>query len=235
MIDDRAGSSQLAHLIPGSHLVRLPSADVAFPGHGPDGEVLVGVEVKSVQELVSAIQSGRLQGTQVPGMLGDYDVVWVAYYGLYRRGGEGELEMWRGGEWRAWSIGKRPVPWSYVESFLMTLAASGVRVKHAHSLKELAHWVHLLARWWGKAWGKHRGLCGFDNSRVPTLMPGMDEREHMRAKMAMCLPGVGYERARAVAAHFPSVEEMVGATEGEWEEVVGVGKVVARAVKEAMK
>lgn len=241
LIDDRAGSIDLADTpaLRGQHvLTRLDSADVCWQGNGPEGAALIGIEVKTVSDLLQSSSNGRLQARQLPAMMRDYSYSWLLYYGEWRAGGQGQIEYRKEGDryWRAYRQGKRELPAAYIDSFLMTVQMSGVRVQHCQSLNAAAEWLACAARWWAKPWSAHRGMQTFDNSRelAHSLMPGMDDGMMLRARVAAQLPGVGYQRACQVARHFPSVRAMVAAQRAEWQKVEGVGKVIAATVDEAM-
>lgn len=247
LIDNRAGSGDLIAYPPlNAHgeLCRLSAGDVAITGNGPRGTVRVGVEVKSITDLISSFSNGRLQDTQIPGMQKEYDVLWLLYYGVYRPSPvDGSLEILRGKRgWQTYQIGARAVPYGYVESFLLTLTAVGVHVKRVQHLRkdealaECAEWIGVLARWWSKPWAKHRGMHAFDFSGAMSLgMPGVDAHTHMLARFAMQLSGVGYDRALAVARHFQSIIDMVAADESEWAKIPGIGKVIAGSAVSEMR
>jgi ERCC4-type nuclease len=238
LVDDRAGSRELVRYEPVKslgELTRLDSADVALAGNGPDGAVLIGVEVKSVWDLVSSANTGRLQATQVPAMLEEYDVSWLLTHGGYRAANDGRLMIYSGNRWRGFKLGKRPVPYGYVEALLLDLAAMSIHIKHAGSVNEAAQWLGVLHRWWNKPWDKHRGMRTLDKSHDVGLMPHMTAEQQLRAKVAAQLPGVGFERAIAAARYFDSVLAMVNAHPAEWERVEGIGKVIAKAVAEAVR
>lgn len=238
-VDDRTGSNRLMRYEPfatDGELVRMDFGDVAFVGNGPDDEpVMVGVEIKSIFDLISSMDTGRLQGTQLPGMLENYGAPWLVYYGEYRPGRDGVLEIRRGKFWRNHRIGTRYVPYGYVESFLFDLVISGVAVKHVIDEATAAAWIGCLYRWWSKPWSKHKGLRALDRSGKPSLLPDMDPDTRFRAMVAKELPGVGFERAIAAARYFPSVEAMINASAAEWAEVEGVGKVIAKAIYAAVR
>lgn len=237
-VDDRAGSKDLMKYEPVrtiGELCRLDSGDAMICGSGPgDASVLIGVEVKSIFDLISSMNTGRLQDTQLPALLSTYDIAWVLIYGNYRPGARGQLEIRGGGTWRPFKLGAREVPYGYVEGFLLDLAATGVHVRHSYNASEAAQWLGVLHRWWSKPWSMHKGLRALDRSREVSLMPGMDAGTHQRARIAAQLPGVGFERAVAAAAHFASVSDMVNADAAEWARVSGVGKVIAKAVVAAI-
>lgn len=238
-IDDRAGSAELMKypaIAAVAELTRLEFGDVAIVGNGAGDEpTLVGVELKSIWDLVSSINTGRLQATQVPGMLALYQIRWLLFFGGYRPGRDGTLELAKGASWRTMRLGSRIVPYGYVEALLLDLAAVGFNVKHVDTEAAAAQWLLVLNRWWLKPHNKHRGLHKFDESGQPSLLPQMDDITHLMARVAKELPGLGFERALAAARHFGSVEHMINAEVGEWREIPGVGPVIAKAVVDVIR
>lgn len=243
LIDYRDGSKDLLKYLPSTLAVEttLEFGDAMVMGYGPsDSIVSVGVEVKSVSDLLSSVNTGRLQGHQLPGMLRDYAVPWLLYYGSYRPGDSGNLEVRRGKTWTNFRLGSRPVPYIYLEGILLDLCAVGIRVKHVFNAEEAAAWLICLHRWWSKKWSEHKGLKVFDCSKEVSLLPGLSAEQEQIATIAQKLPGIGFDRAMAVAHHFPSVERMILAGAGEWAEIVvnnhaRIGWVVARAVVGAIE
>lgn len=242
-IDDRAGSRDLIHHPPLdsiAELTRLTSADVCCVGNGPDGPVLVGVEFKSIYDLISSSSTGRLQATQIPSMLSEYDVVWLLYYGTYRCGPDGSLQLRRGKSWQSYALGSRPVPYGYVEGLLLTLSALNVCIKHVYDPVQAAEWVGCLSRWWSKPWSKHKGMRTIDrspkgSSPTPSLLPGVSDDLSLRVRIAAQLPGVGFERALSAARYFPDVVSMVNASATEWSKIPGIGKVIGQSVERAVR
>ena len=49
-----------------------------------------------------------------------------------------------------------------------------------------------------------------------------------------CLPGIGPKRAKSLLAHFKSVEKIICAGEREFQEVEGIGKETARAIRKVL-
>lgn len=238
LIDDRAGSRSLASLPPLDSLAvltRLDAGDVCLAGNGPRGPVSVGVEVKSLADLIASIDTGRLSETQVPPLLHAYDVPYVAFYGEYRCGEGGVLETRfsaEGGKrWGVFRAGTRKYYYRGLESYLLTLSALGVRVRHDVSPASCASWLGALAAWWAKPWSEHTGLHQLDCSREPSLLPGFDDETMARVRVAAALPGLGFSRgqsrAAAAALHFPSIAAMMTADERAWQEVPGIGKGLA--------
>lgn len=240
LIDDRKGSADLveyAPLYPLGELCRLDSGDVCFVGNGPEGPLMVGIEVKSVWDVLASSATGRLQATQITTMLDEYDVCWLLYYGEYRpASGTNHLRV-KGerGKWRTATLGRdTPLPFSYIEKLLMDLAATGVRVKHVPDKQQAAMWIRFLYDWWSKPWDKHKGLRTFDNSRQVSLLPGMDDAMLRRARVASCLPGLGFEKAVVAAQRFGTIREMLEATQEDWMSIHGIGPTLSKGIVRAV-
>lgn len=239
-VDDRAGSSDLIpYLVPDVEPCRMEFGDAMVIGNGPAGLTTVGVEVKSISDLMQSANTGRLAGHQLPGLLATYDVSWLLGFGPYRPGPGGVLQVstGKGGRvhWKSFRLGSRLVPYGYLESFLFDVQSTGCRVKHVYDAEEAAIWLRSLHRWWSKAWTAHKGLKQFDCSKDMSLLPGLSPAQDQMARVAKELPGVGFGRAVAVASHFASISEMMSADARVWATIPGIGKVIAEAVVAAIQ
>lgn len=237
LIDDRAGSKDLIvqDCLKGlAELTRLDFGDVMILGNGPTGSVAVGIEVKSIWDVISSASNGRLMDTQVPGMLGCYSHCWLLVYGQWRSGRrDGLLHIKRGTDkWELFKLGKSCLPYSYLEHLFTELTMMGVHVATVPTEADAAQWIASMSSWWHKKWTDHKAHRVFDNSSTEArLRPVMlDKNVRARADIASKLPGVGFERSIAAARHFKSVREMVNAPESEWVKVPGIGKGVAKSI-----
>lgn len=236
IIDDRAGSRELVFIPPLDELAclsRLEAADVAITGNGPVGVVSVGIEVKSVTDLLQSEGNGRLRD-QLEGMLRAYDVCWLLTYGEYRAGPCNRLEIVRGSRWRTHRVGKHDVPYGYLEGVLLTANTAGISHKHVNDENQVAAWLACLERWWDKPWAKHRSFHKFNRAGGMSVVPDLAPDILQKMRIAADLPGVGWERALAAAASFPSVKAMINASEQEWCDVPGIGKVIAKQIVRAV-
>lgn len=98
LIDDRSGSKDLIKHPPLDSigvLTRLEGADVCINGQDETGkDILIGLEVKSIADLVSSMANGRLQDTQTPLLVKNHDVSWLICYGGFRPAAEtGQLQI----------------------------------------------------------------------------------------------------------------------------------------------
>lgn len=240
IVDRRDGSAALAYtsaLRDCCAVGTLEFGDVALSGHGPnDTTISVGVEIKSVDDLLSSISTGRLAGHQIPGLLKSYDHSWLGVFGEVRPGPDNYLEIRRHGKWMHFKLGRHPVPYSYLEGWLLTAQMfSPIRIKWCHDLDDMAAWIAVFDRWLSKPWDKHKGMSVFNRSQEIAIPIGADPVEAQIAKLAADLPGLGWTRAWAVAKNFESVAEMLLADVDDWRKVPGIGPTIAKSVYDTIR
>lgn len=233
LVDDRVGSRdlvpQLKALGCNPALAHLDFADVACFGYGPaDANYDIGIERKTISDLLHSIESGRLTGHQIPGLRQDYDVGYLVVEGLWRAGPEGVLEVFRG------VPGQRPTwqppygrPWMYADvvSLLNSITVQGeIHVVRTGTRNETCLAIHGLMTWWGKRWREHRTLKVIHGTR-PALAP-MHTPSLLRV-MAAQIPAIGWEWSGVVERTFGSVAEMVEAPVEVWSELRPWGRTRA--------
>lgn len=237
LLDDRIGArdlqTPLERLGVEVEPVRLDYGDCAWLGHGEAGPdtMQVGCELKTISDLLDL---DRLSGHQLPGLLRQYDRVWLIVEGLYRPGTDGVLEVWINAAtgWQPLRRGTRGYTYREVDHLLATLELrAGLYVRRSTTRIETAHIVAALYTWWrGKAWDEHRAHLrlarGMD---VALLTP-----PPLRRLVANQLPGIGHAKSAAVAAHFPSTRALVLADRAEWARVDGIGPTIAARITEAL-
>lgn len=236
-IDDREGSKELhpRFLMKYSPvLVRLDYADAAFEGKGPDGNVDIGVERKVIGDLLSSISTGRLSGHQVPGLVNEYYRVYLIVEGYWRAGDSGIIEIKSGSRWNLIRHGRR-YRYKDVLSYLSTLETmAGITVRFTHTITETIATIQSLYDWWQKAWDTHKAHMQISKP-PPRAMYLNPNGPSLLRRVAVELPGIGYERVKYVEAVFHTVEEMVMATREDWQNVPGIGKVTAGNVFKALR
>src|SRR5574342_372474 len=160
IVDDREKGAMFVGCLPHGlyQLGRLEYGDVSFVGNGPDDTpVLVGIERKSIGDLLNTITSGRFAGHQLPGLINSYNVVYLIVEGLYRPGPSGLLELRYGAGWAPNEMGRR---WMYneVECWVSTMEEkAGLRLRRAPGPPETAAIIQSLHQWWcSKEYEDHR-------------------------------------------------------------------------------
>jgi len=246
VVDRRMGSKELAPLfLPygiQAEVKELEFGDVVFEGYGPAGRCLIAVERKRIEELAASIETRRLSGHQLPGMAEQYDYCYLIVEGIWRPGPDGGLQIGSGNFSLEQSFGGRwfrsrnGLTYRAVDNYLSTLELrAGVVYRRSLDAEETVAMVVDLWRWWQeKTWEEH-------SSHLAVYAPA-EQRGRLRLerraiplaeKWAMQLPGVD-TRARLVANHFGSARAMACATEQQWMEIDGIGKVTAKKAVRAI-
>lgn len=235
-IDDREGSKELADLVTDGILTRLEFGDAFFTGCGPDGDVDIGVERKTVGDLINSISTGRLSGHQIPGLIKTYYKVYLIVEGVNRaHPANGELEILKGSKWRNLDRGGRVFSYHAMWGYLNTLEImTGVIVRSTDSIKATATMIESMYRWWQKAWKSHKGHLQMHKEGPPTALMRVGKPSLIR-RIAAELPHIGWQRSLDVEKKFGSVEEMVMAGEEDWTSIEGIGKATAKQVMEALR
>lgn len=238
LLDDRTGSGDLLPLLKTlgvpTTLTRLEFGDAALMGSGPDGAPRsIGIEVKTVQDVLACIGDGRFAGHQLPGLVAHYDQVWLVMEGTYRPSKEGILEVFRRGYWHgAYANKSSSAMYKGLDSWLMTMEIkAGVRFRRTGDRWETARVIADLYWWWTRGWDEHKSHLAMHQTAPDALLlrkPGL------LRKVAAQLPGVGWTRSQDVDRHFKSVREMACASPREWVKVPGIGKVLADRLFKAL-
>lgn len=237
-IDNRVGSKDLYPLLPPAKakLGRLPFADAAFLGNGPNNiPVLVGVELKRIGDAINSMETGRFAGHQLPGLLASYNVVYLVVEGIWREGEGGLLEVRKGRMWHPMAHGRRQYMVRELENWLTTQEIlGGVKIRTTTSPKSTAQLLLHLHNWWtSKDYNDHRSHMALDNSN--DLTHGLLTKPDLKWRLAKELPGVGWQRGKDMAESFDTPLEMLNASVDRLVEVGGVGKGTAGKVYKALR
>lgn len=201
-------------------LTRLAAGDVTFPGHGPDGGLVkVGIEVKTLADCLSSLDSGRLVGTQLPGLCSAYPYRYLLIQGIWRPDAQGILSVPKFVAWgkRTWGdAGHGRRRWTYIgfmRSLNSILVQAGVWWLRTTSLRESTWLVYALAAWWGDEWDQHSTLKAMHHRTPPRSHL---TRPSLLRKWAADIPHIGWEYSTAVEAAFGNAVTMASADVAAW-------------------
>jgi ERCC4-type nuclease len=231
-LDNRVGSKDLLPLLPKNtaELTHLEYGDAMFLGRGVDDvPIVIGIERKRINDMLTSMTSGRLSGHQLPGLTACYDVVYVVVEGLWRPNPrDGILEVPGRNGWRAVSLGARRFMVKELWSFINTLQLlAGVYVWRTGTARATAQWITNLYHWFNsKPIDAHKSHVAqhIQYAQLSTKQPPLVQR------VAAQLPGVGFGRSKTIAKRFDSLLDMVLASERDWREIDGIGKVLAKRI-----
>lgn len=209
----------------------MPSGDVEIVGCGPGGRpLLVGVEYKKIPDVLACVRDGRF-AEQARKMRASYEVCWLLVEGEWELGAKGALAVRERGGYRE----RGGHTYQEVAAWLLTMSQrAGVLMWHTRDQEETVAWLRTLYWWWtSKDFEEHRAHC--DWYTPPPSSEALFEEPTLVQRIAAVLPGIGTHRAYQAAKVFGSVREMVNATEREWAEIEGIGKVTAKRLVEVCK
>jgi len=218
--------------IPGAEVTTLEYGDFAFEGEGPEGPVLVGLERKTITDLINSMKSGRLAAHQMVGMKRTYNHTYLLIEGIYRRDKDGCIEVLKGrNQW--WG---QDLKVDAINNFVNDLAVVfGVIPLFPRGSRDTCLTVVGLAMWWGKPWALHSAYQGMDyydsgDGLITGLIPPSTV-----TRMAFQLQGVGKDKAAAIGERFQTPKEMCDATEEDWKGIDGIGKTLAKRITQIVR
>jgi ERCC4-type nuclease len=202
LLDDRAGSVELAEPLAAAglpvELTRLEFGDVCFLGRGEGGApLMIGLEHKRISDLVQSLNTDRLAGHQLPGLITAYERAYLVIEGDWSVDERGRVVVpskWRGQQQPL----KGAPPASVLEQRVMTLETrGGLRVRWTRSQKETVRYVSALYRFWSdRDLDDHR-------SHLAVHAPDLDSAlrvpiSDFRKGLMMLAPGVGMALSKSI-------------------------------------
>lgn len=191
-------------------LAKMPFGDFWFWGHGPSGRCKIGVERKTLSEIVSAIGDNRFIGHQLPGLLKAYAYTFIVIEGdRYIDPKSGLLNP------LALSfLPRRAHVYQTVQKFELTLMLKGgVRVVYTKNKTHTALFVRALHDWFSERWAAHKSVYQVEEDKPDQAI--LSDRT-MKRKVANQLTGLAWTRSLKADAYFRSIVEMVNASAEEW-------------------
>jgi ERCC4-type nuclease len=233
LIDRRVGSKELAvplmQMEVPFEITTLSFGDVALMGNGPDGPTPIGVERKTVRDLANSLLSGRLVGHQLPGLVANFTHAWLVVEGTWREGEDGLVELPNG---RGWHTMTPTMLARNLQTWLLTIEMrGGLKIRQTYDVVETARFVASLHQWWtGKAWDEHKSHLALYQAPDQSLFV----KPSLVRRIAAELPGIGFDKSKAVERYFPTAFELIAADEKEWQNIDGIGKTLAKKIVGAL-
>jgi ERCC4-type nuclease len=230
LIDDRKGSKELQKYISSpSKLVRMGYGDFAFQGNGPNGTVGIGIERKSIPDLISSIVSGRLTGHQLIGLVNSYDYVSIVADGPIKTNKDGHVLIPKGkNKWVPVMLKDKPLSRSFLDNYLYSLFITTDIWSHfTPSAKQTGLWIDSQYDWWQKKWTEHKAHLGFYVPKPPRPMFLKPSLVH---RMIKEIDKVGWEKGLSISKNFRCMADIVLSDVNDLQKVPGVGKVLAQRI-----
>lgn len=226
-------------------VTEMLAGDFAFEGNGPNGRLLIGIERKSIGDMLSSMRSGRYAGFQMPNMGLDFDVCYLLIEGIWRPNSQGMLEVpakikgkrvWApyrhslaAKQWNR--ADNRPYLYSELDKHLCTVELKkNVAIVRAGGKLEMIWQVINRYQWWQKGWDEHDSADPIKTQAEVSFTRISDCR-----KFANIVPGIGWKRSADVARVFGSIDACCRASVAQWCEVPGIGQSTAKKAYEFIR
>lgn len=247
LVDDREGSKQLytsleKYGLP-CELTRLDFGDVCFVGRGEKGvPVNVGIEHKTIADVVTSLRNNRLSDHQLTGMRDLYKYCWLVIEGEPIYDGQGML-MRRVGRQKFKALGMT-ITEMFKRLTVLHLCA-GLNWLHFHTRRDTVRWIDAIYHTFtDKDLDKHKSHLGIYEG------PAIGHQSTFR-RVLRPLPGVGNALLSVAEKKFvnkitgqPSITRAITASAKEWADLemlsdkgrrVKFGNVKAEKLKESVK
>lgn len=240
-VDDRQGSgsgpNDITKLLSKKRNVefektRLEYGDVLFEGNGPDGRISIGIEIKTIGDLVNSMTTGRLASKQLPDLTKNCDFTFLLIVGQTREN-HGLLEECKNNYWFPVKYVGRTTTYTAFQSFILAIQVGfGCNILYADNLKEAVNTIVNTYRWFNKEWDSHTTLHATHDPPKPKRYA---TKPTLVEEMASRIKGIGWKTAREIGRVFPTPEDMVLADVNTWLEIPGVGKTLAEKIVRQLK
>lgn len=207
----------------------LPFGDAAFEGKGPDGPIAVGIERKSLHDMLNCIDDARYTGHQRIGMKQLYTVSVLLIEGHWKPHEPQGLMMegFSGGiSWGYCRYRSQRVMYSKLYRYLISVALSGVIVTYSRDLFHTAYNIHEWFHYFQKPWDRHTSLMELQVLNIPTLRA----KPTLVRKWANDLEGIGTKLSLDAERLFKKPITLAQADESEWLRIPGVGVKTAQQI-----
>jgi ERCC4-type nuclease len=224
----------------------LEFGDFAFEGYGRDGAITIGVERKTLSDLINCMTDARYVDHQLPGMLRTYGESYLLIEAMIKAGDGGTLQHWAY-DYRKKAPGwvdfgytnrnghtKKPYTYNQLDGFLWTLRrVAGVQVMRSRSMEESAILVRNLWNHAQKPIDQHSSLHKFASNN--TIVDTFRQEPDLLQRVAALLPGVGWKKSLALSREFDTVSEMLLASQSRLTQVEGIGKALAERIYKSVR
>lgn len=231
-VDYNKGSIELLPLILANGVKaersHLPSADFCFEGNGPDGPISIGIERKTLHDLLNSIETARYN-RQRADMKNMYDISVLMVEGHYRPHDPQGVLMEGYNEGLSWGYCKyrsRRTMYSEVYRYLIGVASTGVIICYPRNMWQCAYDVCEWFHYWQKPYHEHKSLREIQKVAIPTL----EYRPTLVRKWANAIQDVGLVLSKDAERLFRKPIALATADETDWLRIKGIGVPTAKKI-----
>lgn len=237
LVDDRTGSKELAPIIQRlgapCEIQRLEYGDACFGGNGPHGPISIGIERKTLNDMLQCIEDARYSAHQRPGMLAMYSKSFLMLEGLWSCGdGNGFDGVLMQGYRRGQSWGPlqtrstRRVLYTKLFNYMASVALSGVIITYPTDIIQTAIQIVSLYGYFQKPWARHTSLIETQKLAIPCLAG----KPSLVRRWAHEIDDIGATFAEEAERLFKVPIRLAAADATDWESIKGIGHLTANRI-----
>lgn len=211
-----------------AQLSPLEFGDACFEGNGPQGKIAVGVERKTIGDMLNCIDDARYSAHQRPGMMAMYQKSILMIEGVWKPDvATGYLmECFNTLAWRPYKQRTQMVRYNKLFRYLLTVQFSGVTVIWSRDIEQTAYNICEIFHWFQKPWEQHTSLLEMQKLNIPAL----NGRPTLLQRWAAELDGVGVKHSLDALKIFKTPYDLAKSEETDWITLPGIGAKLARSI-----
>lgn len=232
LVDSRKGSVELIpHIkklgVP-VEAAQLMYADAAFEGNGKKGKVIIGVERKTLHDILNCIDDSRYGAHQRPGMARMYGVSILALEGGWKPHTLSGtlLELFRGVAWGDCRYRSQRVMYAKLFRYMLSIGLSGVIITQSWDLEHTAYNIVECYHYFQKRWEDHTSLLEVQKFAIPD----MGGKPSLVRRWATQLEDIGVKYSLEAERLFKTPIKLAQSEESDWLTIKGIGIGTAQKV-----
>lgn len=213
----------------------LPYGDACFEGRGLKGPVSVGIERKTLNDMLNCIDDARYSGHQYIGMGKLYSPghAFMCLEGMWAPGNgngwDGTLmQGYRGGQ--SWGPlktslgGTRKTLYSKLYRYMISVARAGVIITQSNDLFHTAYNICELYQYFQKK--NHTSMMEIHKPAIPV----MNGKPTLTRKWADAIESIGVVYGTQATQMFKTPHALANSDESDWMRIEGIGPATAKKI-----
>lgn len=235
LVAKERGSIELLPIIRGigvqAEKADLKFGDFCFEGRGPKGDILIGIERKTLSDIMHCIDDARYSAHQKVGMEQMYGKSFLLVEGVWAMGSppfyQGVLITSRdGSSWGPFRYRSKKVMYSKLYRYLISVSLSGVATTYSRNMHHTACNVVEMYHYFQKRWQDHTSLLETQKLAIPQL----SGHPSLCRMWAADIKDIGVKFSMDAERMFKTPVRLANSEERDWLQIQGVGPKTARQV-----
>jgi ERCC4-type nuclease len=207
----------------------LEYADLAFEGNGPNGRVMIGIERKTLHDMLHCIDDSRYSAYQKIGMGQMYQVSILMIEGVWKPyDPDGWLmEGFKGGaSWGLCRYRSSSTPYTKLFNYLLSIQLSNIIVCQSRDLWGTAFNATSIYAYFQKPWESHTSMLETQKLQIPD----MRIKPSLVRRWAAEIDDIGVKHSLQAEDLFKTPIRLANSDESDWIKLSRLGVKTARKI-----